>query len=92
MVVGRLRFKGETCFALPNYDCEDNAPIFFCLRLAEMSRDNCGSPFPAVSVEAPLHIVPGIPCIVSNEFIEVSTREFILKCVKSMLILTFPDG
>jgi hypothetical protein len=68
MVVGRLRFNGETCFALPNYDCDDNAPIFFRLRLAEISRDNRGSSFPAVSVEAPLNIMPGISCIVSNEF------------------------
>jgi hypothetical protein len=45
MVVGRLRFNGETCFALPNYDYDDNAPIFFRLRLAEISRDNRGSSF-----------------------------------------------
>jgi hypothetical protein len=69
IVVGRLCFKGEICFALLNYDCDDNALNF--IRLAEMSRDNCGLLFLAILVKASLHIMLGISYIVSNEFIKV---------------------
>ena len=89
MVVGRLCFKEETYFILPNYNYDDNAPNF--IWLVEMSRDNCGPLFPAISVKAPLHIIPEISYIVSNKFIKVFTREFILKCNKSILILTLLD-